>query len=279
MAGGPARAASASTVIRREVCSSTPAASLASPSSTSCWPRLATCSSSHRVLKTSASVSKQSSRKEPPGGKQGSGRAPMRQVRQQVYVRRGGADETLGHMARTAAKTAAREARAPDEAARAARNRSVDDADVPRVVFVVKAGRSLVVLVLVVGAGAAAAAAAAAVVIIIVPTATLEVHPLHKFRLHRCHDSGKFSRFKKVGRALLVGEAVEPAHFVEPSLRCSWEAADVVREVAPEVARRDHTVQSEVAVLVNCFRVQAVVVGVLVLAERFHHTFVSAVVQ
>ena len=52
----------------------------------------------------------------------------MRQVRQQVYVRRGGADETLGHVARTAAKTAAREAPAPDEAAR---NRSVDDADVP----------------------------------------------------------------------------------------------------------------------------------------------------
>lgn len=55
----------------------------------------------------------------------------MRQVRQQVYVRRGGADDTLGHVARTAAKTAAREAPAPDEAARAARNRSVDDADVP----------------------------------------------------------------------------------------------------------------------------------------------------
>mmetsp|Transcript_10540 Transcript_10540/g.33357 ORF Transcript_10540/g.33357 Transcript_10540/m.33357 type:complete len:221 (-) Transcript_10540:120-782(-) len=47
-------------------CASTPAASLASPSSTSCWPRRMTCASSHRDLKTRPSVSSPRTRKEPP---------------------------------------------------------------------------------------------------------------------------------------------------------------------------------------------------------------------
>mmetsp|Transcript_28196 Transcript_28196/g.83043 ORF Transcript_28196/g.83043 Transcript_28196/m.83043 type:complete len:247 (-) Transcript_28196:556-1296(-) len=47
-------------------CASTPAASLASPSSTSCWPRRMSCASSHVDLKMRPNVSSPSSRKEPP---------------------------------------------------------------------------------------------------------------------------------------------------------------------------------------------------------------------